>query len=147
MDNPITCEIDLTDGFCYNKCKHCFFGTDQKEQPIIINTNAVKELIKELSENGTKAIEFSGGGEPTIHPDVHEILEYALNLGLDVGLITNGLLFNKVKDISGYLKFIRISLDAAERNTYFKVHGVDCFNMVIKIYKILSTLKLIIRLD
>lgn len=22
---PITCEIDLTDGFCNNKCSHCFF--------------------------------------------------------------------------------------------------------------------------
>lgn len=27
---PVTCEIDLTDGFCNNKCNHCFFGTNKK---------------------------------------------------------------------------------------------------------------------
>lgn len=23
--SPVCCEIDLADGFCNNKCKHCFF--------------------------------------------------------------------------------------------------------------------------
>lgn len=32
---PVTCEIDITDGFCNNKCKHCFFETNEKCQPII----------------------------------------------------------------------------------------------------------------
>lgn len=25
---PVCCEIDLADGFCNNKCRHCFFGTN-----------------------------------------------------------------------------------------------------------------------
>ncbi len=137
---PVTCEIDLTDGFCNNKCKHCFFGTDKKAEPIIMNTKTVKELIKELSENGTKAVEFSGGGEPTTHPDVCEIIEYALSLGLDIGLITNGLLLNKIKDLVKYLKFVRVSLDAANQDTYKKVHGVDYFDTVIENIKCVSEL-------
>lgn len=129
---PVTCEIDLTDGFCNNKCSHCFFGTDQKANPIFIETNAVKNVIKELFENGTKAIEFSGGGEPTTHPDVLEILSYAVNLGLDVGLITNGLLLDRVENIVEKIKFIRVSLDAANEDTYNRVHGVNCFNTVLE---------------
>lgn len=30
MPVPVTCEIDLTDGFCNNKCAHCFFRQIQK---------------------------------------------------------------------------------------------------------------------
>ena len=104
---------------------------DQKTEPVFIYTKVVKNLIKELSENGTKAIEFTGGGEPTTHPDVCEILEYSIKLGLDVGLITNGLLLGKINDIAKYLKFIRISLDAASEQIYYKVHGVNYFNNII----------------
>lgn len=128
---PVTCEIDLTDGFCNNKCKHCFFGTNHKTDPIFIDTKVIKQIIKELYDNGCKAIEFTGGGEPTTHPDIYEILEYSISLGLDVGLITNGLLLDKIIEIAKYLKFIRVSLDASCRETYNIVHGVDCFEIVI----------------
>lgn len=129
---PITCEIDLTDGFCNNKCKHCFFGTDKKATPIYADTNIIKELLCELSNSGTKGIEFSGGGEPTTHPNIAEIIEFALSKGLQVGLVTNGLLLHKVKHLIDKLTFLRISLDAGSANTYKIVHGVDTFDQVIK---------------
>ena len=128
---PVTCEIDLTDGFCNNKCKHCFFGTDLKSTPVLIDTKEVKKVIKELYDNGVKAVEFTGGGEPTTHPNICDILAYAIDLGLDVGLITNGLLLDKIETLVSKLKFIRISLDAASDHVYRKVHGVDCFETII----------------
>lgn len=129
---PVMCEIDLTDGFCNNKCKHCFFGTNQKSNPIYMNTNTVKNLLNELHGLGVKAIEFSGGGEPTTHPDFSEIVIYALDLGFEVGVVSNGLLINKIKKYAKRLKFIRISLDAASNEVYKNVHGVNKFNDVIK---------------
>ncbi|MBU1094448.1 MAG: radical SAM protein [Firmicutes bacterium] len=130
--SPITCEIDLTDGFCNNKCKHCFFGTNSKSIPIYMNTEVIKSVIKELHECNVRGIEFTGGGEPTTHPDIKEIIAYTLDLGFDVGIITNGLLLNKIMDVSDKLKFVRISIDAATPITYRKVHGVNSFNTVIE---------------
>lgn len=130
--SPITCEIDLTDGFCNNKCRHCFFGTDQKSIPVIMEKELAKSVIKELREMGTKAIEFVGGGEPLTHPDAHEIIEYAINMGFDVGIITNGLLLNKITDLIDRLSFVRISLDAACEETHTKIHGVKCFDTIIQ---------------
>lgn len=135
---PVTCEIDLTDGFCNNKCKHCFFSTNTKNSPIFMDTVSAKALIKELYDHGVKGIEFSGGGEPTTHPNFKEIVTYATELGCSIGLITNGLLLDQIYDIASKLSFIRISLDAATPETYEKVHGVPYFNKVIKNIKDLT---------
>ena len=126
---PVTCEIDLVDGFCNNKCKHCFFGTNNKATPVFMDTEVIKRTIKELSEMGTKAVEFTGGGEPTTHPDISEIIKYAYDLGLDVGVVTNGLLLNKLNEVVKCLTFIRVSVDAGSRETYKVVHGLDKFDV------------------
>lgn len=138
MPVPVTCEIDLTDGFCNNKCAHCFFSTNTKDKPIYLEKETAKSLIQELHQNGVKGIEFSGGGEPTTHPDFKEILSYATNIGCSIGLITNGLLLNKIMDVADKLSFVRISLDAATPQVYEKVHGVPYFEKVIENIKELT---------
>lgn len=90
-----------------------------------------KRLINELYDNGVKGIEFSGGGEPTTHPDFEEVVSYASDLGCSLGLITNGLLLNRVYNVVDKFEFIRISLDAGDKDTYYKVHGVQEFEQVI----------------
>ncbi|MCF0126584.1 MAG: radical SAM protein [Clostridia bacterium] len=136
---PVTCEIDITDGFCNNSCKHCFFETNEKRMPIIQDKNKLFSLFDELKELGVKGIEFTGGGEPLTHPDVKEILEYACECGFNVGLVTNGLLLNTIEDVFGRLSFVRVSLDAGTSKTYSEVHGVDCFEKVINNIKRIVT--------
>lgn len=134
---PICCEIDLVDGFCNNKCKHCFFGTDKKTKPIFMDTVRVKQLIKELHDIGVKAIEFSGGGEPTTHPHIKEIVTFAHSLGFDLGLVTNGYLLDRLDGCYQMFTFIRVSIDAATPETYYKVHGVDYFDKVVENLKLI----------
>lgn len=129
---PVTCEVDLTDGFCNNKCKHCFFSTNTKFEPVIMPKEQALLLIDELMELGVKGIEFTGGGEPLTHPDCVEIITYAVNKGLNVGLVTNGLLLDKLGDVVDKMKFVRVSLDAGTSETYNLVHGVDTFEKVIR---------------
>ncbi len=128
---PITCEIDLTDGFCNNKCSHCFFSTNNKNEPILMPKVHAIALISELSKLGVRGIEFSGGGEPLTHPECEEIIQSGLDNNLDIGLVSNGLLLDRIIGISGKLTFIRVSLDAANSQTYKMIHGVDSFNRVI----------------
>ena len=44
-------------------------------------------------------MEFTGGGEPLTHPDAKEIIEYACDCGFSVGLVTNGLLLDKIDEV------------------------------------------------
>ena len=129
---PICCEIDLVDGFCNNKCKHCFFGTNEKFSPVLMDTIRAKQLIDELNNLGVKGIELSGGGEPTTHPNIKEIVTYAYKLGMDIGIVTNGCLLEQLEECYHMFTFIRVSIDAATPETYKKVHGVDCFHKVVE---------------
>jgi radical SAM protein with 4Fe4S-binding SPASM domain len=86
-------------------------------------------LFKSLKDGGTRGITIEGGGEPTIHPDFDEIVEYARNLGLACGLITNGTRDIK-PEVLHQFEWIRVSLDASTRDEFKKLKGRDCFEEV-----------------
>lgn len=84
---------------------------DMKEEDVI---SAVKmyEILEDLSSIGTKAVTFSGGGEPLMHKDIVRIMQKTLDLGLDLSIITNGQ--NLVKERALVLrnaKWVRVSMD------------------------------------
>ena len=75
------------------------------------------ELIDDFAELGVKAVQFTGGGEPTVHPDLEEIVVRALDNSLQVGLITNGTRLLSTKTLER-LAWVRVSIDAGTRETY-----------------------------
>jgi len=80
-----------------------------------------------MAECGVKSIVFSGEGEPTLHKDIDEIIKYAFNCGLDIGLTTNGSMMvdKKIKKLLPYLKWIKFSVDALNSELYSDLHGTD----------------------
>ncbi|MDI6414467.1 radical SAM protein [Solobacterium moorei] len=90
-----------------------------------------KNLLNELADLKVKSVEFSGGGEPTTHPDIIEIIRHAKSLGLNIGIVTNGNSLEKLFPVLDAFTFIRISLDAATKDKYQFVHGVNTFESVI----------------
>lgn len=97
-------------------------GTQTRNPKRMLSTNLVKSILDDCAVMGTKAVEFTGGGEPTVHPDAAELLEYAQAKGLDTALITNGLnLPEKMGAFAVRTKWLRISVDAATPLTFAKV--------------------------
>jgi hypothetical protein len=71
--------------------------------------------IDALSFRGTKAIEFSGGGEPLLWPNFSDGVLYAKNQGLKVSLITNGLALQDIpKGTLEEIAWIRVSLQSID---------------------------------
>lgn len=126
---PISCEIDPSNA-CNLKCGFCMFDTWRKENNENLDLETYISLIGELQRMGTKSITFTGGGEPLMNPKFNLMVSIAKNLGFQIGLVTNGVLLNKVEDLEAFM-FIRISLDAHNQEDYKKVKGVDTFNKVI----------------
>ena len=77
---PIAVEIDLTNK-CNHKCIWCMFEGFKERKPHSLDKELVFDLLKELKSLDVKAITFVGGGEPTLHRDFDEILEFAFEQG------------------------------------------------------------------
>lgn len=73
-------------------------------------------LLQDLCKIGTRAVTFSGGGEPLGHPSIEELFFVCSACGLDYSVITNGQLLNggRAEQLGRSAKWVRISMDYAD---------------------------------
>ncbi|MCW4039080.1 MAG: radical SAM protein [Candidatus Bathyarchaeota archaeon] len=71
---------------CNCKCIMCDMHA---KKPEYIPLNDAKKVLKFLADNGFLIAYFTGG-EPTLHPNIVEIVDYAGKLGVVTTLTTNG---------------------------------------------------------
>lgn len=133
---PIFMELNLTD-VCNLKCKWCI--SDNR-----IGVNELKiypflKFIEDFKRLGGKAVTFSGGGEPTLYHYFKEVVNKCKEVGLEIGLMTNGVFNEKLIPIIGNnFKWIRISLDFIDKKKYKKYKGIDAVDIVRKNIKLLK---------
>lgn len=123
---PITMELHLTNR-CNMNCYYCFFG--DRDKRLELNRVDALKCIYSLAQMRVKGLIFSGGGEPTIHKDFKEITVFASKHGFDIALITNGLV--DISDIINQFTWVRYSLDSPSSYTYWKIKGVDKFDLAV----------------
>ncbi len=126
---PISCEIDPSN-MCQCECSFCMFAKYRKENKAFLDWDIYRQLLKDLLAVGTKSITFTGGGEPLTHPKFTAMADMALLAGFEIGLVTNGIGLNKILYPCDY-KFIRVSLDAHNSETYTKIKGAVNFHAVL----------------
>ncbi len=99
------------------------------------------EIMCDAATMGVGAIQFTGGGEPTVHPRHMEIFRAALDFGLESALVTNGNILRKGwEEVLPRFAWIRVSLDAGSAATYAKIRRVpeSKFMMALQNLKALS---------
>ena len=141
---PTTIEVDLTNR-CNHRCSFCYYAEHigvEADKPSL-DTDLLKDRLVEAKKLGTKAISFTGGGEPTIHKDYLELIKFTNEIGFDVGTITNGSAITErnVDTIIENLQWIRISMAGGDAESYSKVQGVDQFEKIVSNLKLLSKKK------
>ncbi|HJJ42265.1 MAG TPA: radical SAM protein [Methanocorpusculum sp.] len=119
---PIYVEIGVT-----NRCNHhCVFcALDWCEhQSADIDTKLIKKALADMAKCGVKSVMFAGEGEPLMHKDICEIIEYAKKCGLDIALSTNGVLLDSEKcdKILPCLSWIRFSVDSGSPEMHKVIH-------------------------
>ncbi|MEC1261482.1 radical SAM protein [Bacillus swezeyi] len=123
---PKVASIEITNR-CNVRCRHCY-GDFGEVKPAVMSLDQVKSLLDDLKEIGVQLIELTGG-DITVHPDLKEILLYALELEFaQISLLTNGIaLSNKVMDIiikNTSRTFVQIDMHSLDNNYltwFFKV--------------------------
>lgn len=85
------------------------------------------ELLYDLKAIGTKAVTFSGGGEPLGHPGIVEMFLACECAHLDYSIITNGQLLSgeRAQLLAESGKWVRISMDYADAAGMAKSRNVS----------------------
>ncbi len=97
---------------CNGNCRWC--SVSKIDRTLEMNYEEASKMITYFSTLGTKAITITGGGEPTIHNSIGKIISVAKDLGLQVGIVTNGLWWGREKfdssTIAPQLTWARMSI-------------------------------------
>ncbi|MFI6337855.1 radical SAM/SPASM domain-containing protein [Streptomyces sp. NPDC050535] len=80
-------ELEIT-GTCQAACSHCFADSGPTVAHGSMTGEDWKRVISEASELGVALVQFIGG-EPTLRPDLQELLTHALRRGLAVEVFSN----------------------------------------------------------
>jgi len=120
---------------CNYKCIHCYSSSGESFHQEELKFNTVKKMIDEMSVFGAEFLSI-GGGEPLLYKDIFNVIKYAAKKGIEVELTTNASLITEEtiqKLVNSGLKFIQVSLDGANENTYSLIRKGGDFNEIIKI--------------
>lgn len=131
---PIYMEVSPS-GSCNHRCTFCaldFMGYQKK----YLKTEIFKERLFEMGNLGLKSIMYGGEGEPLMHEHIAEIINFTKKSGIDVALTTNAVLLNESlsEQILQDMEWIKVSIGAAAKDTYAKIHRTKAedFDKVIK---------------
>ena len=149
---PLSIELDLTNS-CDNFCPWCFGyeGLDRQDKSTWnvdnfgqkLSTEEAFDVIDQIKEFGIYGITLTGGGEPLVHKDIMKIIPYINSRGLELGLITNGnrLSEEKIHIILENCLWMRVSVDATNKEEYLQEHGVKSWDQLVDNIKLLGKIK------
>lgn len=79
--------LEIT-GKCQLACTHCYASSGPEGTHGVMTTQDWLRVIEEVSAGGAGMVQFIGG-EPTLHPDLEELVIHALEQGLEVEVYSN----------------------------------------------------------
>lgn len=144
---PVNVEIDLSNR-CSHGCSWCHFAYTHTKGPLankrekpdgailggdLMKFDAALETLIQLKKVGVKSITWTGGGEPTLHPNFFELVSFTAGIELDQGLYTHGghISFELAELLKRRLTFVYISLDECTAEDFAASKGVNRFANVL----------------
>ncbi len=123
---PIFLSLFITN-HCNLRCKYCFV-VDKKNSKEVLSAEYSKqeifEIIDECYAMGTRMI-FLLGGEPLVHPDIGEIVDYIVRKNIYLTICTNGMLIGKKLQDIRKTHVLAVSLDGiGDANDELRGKGV-----------------------
>lgn len=116
---PLTSRVDINVGYsCNERCKFCYYiqTINDREKEKDLPTDEVKKRIAYIRGRGIRTLEFTGG-EPTIRPDLIELVRYAKSIGFEsISMITNGIRMSQPD-------YARACVEAGVDDFLISIHG------------------------
>ncbi|MGQ4893409.1 MAG: radical SAM/SPASM domain-containing protein [Candidatus Njordarchaeia archaeon] len=145
--NPLLIQLIPTNA-CNFRCKDCAYRLEGNPSNEIfsdretLSWEKIDQILVNMVEMNIPALEITGGGEPSIHPQFDKLIKRAFEIHREVALVSNGSnLSEEICEILGNASWVRISLDSATAKTHSKTKQVkeEVFN------KVINTIKNLVR--
>ncbi len=111
---------------CNFSCSYCGFaqnGDTKRKYPGQLGTKDTLKLL-DIIKKESSDIYFTGG-EPTIRPDIVDILKYCKEIGFNTSVNTNMSLIHRKIEVLDYTDNLVASLDMLDEKRYSKTLGVS----------------------
>ena len=130
--SPILIEVDPSNA-CNHGCSFCLSShihfSEFKHLPTFnrssMDRTALLSLCEDLIDMDVKAINWTGGGEPTLNPHLGDAIKLVGECSrIKMGMFTNGTLldkYNLMELIAEHLTWVRFSIDSGTSETYNEV--------------------------
>lgn len=118
--------LEITNN-CNLNCSFCIGNSRPKKELSMAEFKIILDKIK----NYTNYLYFHILGEPLIHPDINEFINYAKAFGFNINITTNGYLINRIKDNEN-IRQVNISLHSFSNtaNVSLEKYLTNIFNSV-----------------
>jgi len=110
---PVSLQIAPTSR-CNLKCVFCSNVNREKHEDL--SCDLITNLIFGLIPKGLKTVEWTGGGDPTLYPDIDKAINWLDVCGLRQGVITNGIAIKESirQENLNKLSWLRISMNCLD---------------------------------
>ena len=109
---------------CNLQCPHCYMFSGKANENELSTEEVINLILNYKNIAHGKRITLSGG-EPSVRRDFVEIIKFASNIGLEVKILSNGVLLtsNIIADIAQYLNSVQISIDGYSEESNATIRG------------------------
>lgn len=117
---------------CNLHCPHCYMKAGERlEEELSIDE--IKKVLNEFKQYGGEKVTFTGG-EVSTRKDFIEIVQYAASVGLQIKILSNGVLWRQdmVDDLSDIISSIQFSVDGYDEESNQRIRGVNSFMATLK---------------
>ena len=120
---------------CNYRCVHCVHDGAMTRSPGYLDADLYKRRLNEIAHLRLHVkIQFTGVGEPLLHPRWHEIIRHAADMGFFTLMNSNASLLtpeNSAKLVESGLDYLHVSLDGLTKATYESIRRGGDFEKVI----------------
>lgn len=113
--------------FCNLRCGGCNAWQKRK----IFDMNNLDKFIKELKLNNIRVVSITGG-EPTLHPNIFEIVKKLKKEKVWVHIATNGSKPEVLLELSSHLDAVSVSLDSDDENEHDTYRGIKVYRKALE---------------
>jgi len=134
---PLHMQLGLVN-YCNHDCTFCYAARSMFDAKQIVRTridvDRLMEIVDEMHGLGLQSCTLVGSGEPTLHPQISDVISGIKQRGVDVGMFTNGSCVTEktARAIGDHMTFCRFSLTGASRKVHDVVHANGDYERVIE---------------